>query len=158
MYPDPDSPIPPLSATSISPTQSWTQDSTFDDSQHQTTTQSDAPGSSTVFEKKWIVTEIGDSGTSFFRFCVARLLCSPSVVLSQEGVSFASILPKTTTTTLSSSLFVFQGEFQDGALEKNHVFFDPNLDDSSETETTGGTYLARCCFTALRTLTMSLSP
>jgi len=85
MYPE--SPTPP---SSITPTQSWTQDSILDDdAQHQT--QSDAPGSSTVFEKKWIVTEVGDSEV--------------------DG-------------------------FQDGALEKNHVFFDPNLDDSSET--TGG--------------------
>jgi hypothetical protein len=61
-----DTPSPPLSL-SITPTQSWTQDSTIDvdDAQHQTQTQSDAPGSSTVFEKKWIVTEVGDTGTSF---------------------------------------------------------------------------------------------
>jgi hypothetical protein len=75
-----DTPSPPLSL-SITPTQSWTQDSTIDvdDVQHQIQTQSEAPGSSTVFEKKWIVTEVGDNGTSLPSFAIAhRLLNLPS--------------------------------------------------------------------------------
>ena len=64
MFPDTSSPS--LSTTT---TQSWTQGSTIDidDAQPQTLSDSDAPGSSTVFEeKKWIVSEVGDSGTPFF--------------------------------------------------------------------------------------------
>ena len=42
-------------------------------------------------------------------------------------------LPISTDDAISSPLF------QDG-LEKNVIFFDPNIDSSSETETTGGGY------------------
>lgn len=81
-----DTPSPPLSL-SITPTQSWTQDSTIDvdDAQHQTQTQSDAPGSSTVFEKKWIVTEVGDGGTSFSFVGVAHRLLKDPPPSSKSG-------------------------------------------------------------------------
>jgi hypothetical protein len=153
MYPE--SPTPPLSITPT--TQSWTRDSTLDDdAQHQT--QSDAPGSSTVFEKKWIVTEVGDSGTPFFLICVARLLRSRLSRSGESCVSFLFLRHRTTNDIRHSrSCFLFQDGFQDGALEKNGVFFDPNLDDSSETTGGGGTYRAHCCYTALRTLTTSSS-
>lgn len=83
-----DTPSPPLSL-SITPTQSWTQDSTIDvdDAPHQTQSQSDAPGSSTVFEeKKWMVTEVaGGSGTSFSFVRVAHRLLKDSPPSLKSG-------------------------------------------------------------------------
>lgn len=85
-----DTPTPSLSL-SITPTQSWTQDSTIDvdDAQHQIQTQSEAPGSSTVFEKKWIVTEVGDDGTSLPSFA-SPTACSSVLRLHRKVVSLAS--------------------------------------------------------------------
>src|SRR5260221_4320599 len=88
-----DTPSPPLSLSTITPTQSWTQDSTIDvdDVQHQIQTQSEAPGSSTVFEKKWIVTEVGDNGTSLPSFA-SPTACSTVLRLRvhRKVVSLAS--------------------------------------------------------------------
>jgi hypothetical protein len=48
----------------ITPTQSWTHDSTLDDVQQEQ--QSEGPEGVIVFEKKWIVTEDGDDSASCF--------------------------------------------------------------------------------------------
>jgi hypothetical protein len=66
----------------------------------------------------------------------------------QEVVSFAfhhhsSITKQRRQRRNPRPCFLFQDDFQafqDRAIEKNGVFFDPNLDDSSVT--TGGAYLA----------------
>ena len=79
----PDTPSPSLSTITA---QSWTQDSTIDvdDAQPQTLSESDAPGSSTVFEeKKWIVSEVGDTGTPFFsHLCRSSIAQDPFKVVS----------------------------------------------------------------------------
>jgi hypothetical protein len=52
----------------ITPTESWTHDSTLDDVQQEQ--QSEEPEGVIVFEKKWIVTdtEDGDDSASLFSF------------------------------------------------------------------------------------------
>jgi hypothetical protein len=48
----------------ITPTESWTQDSTLDDVQQEQ--QSEGPEGVIVFEKKWIVAEDGDDSAPYF--------------------------------------------------------------------------------------------
>lgn len=59
MPPDTFSPSLPMT-----PTESWTQDSTLDDVQQEQ--QSEGPDGVIVFEKKWIVGEDGDDSASYF--------------------------------------------------------------------------------------------
>jgi len=122
-----DTPSPPFSL-SITPTQSWTQDSTIDvdDVQHQIQTQSEAPGSSTVFEKKWIVTEVGDNGTSLPSFA-SPTACLRVLHLHRKVVSLASqrvlvlvafpFLPISPTNDAISSPF-----FSGWSREERHLF------------------------------------
>ncbi|KAN0121427.1 OPT oligopeptide transporter [Russula decolorans] len=84
----------------ITPTQSWTQDSTLNDVQQEQ--QSEGADGVIVFEKKWIVNEDGDDSAS----CFLSSSCSSSPETRQA--------------------------FRDG-LDKNGIFFDPNIDSSSET-------------------------
>jgi len=122
-----------------------------DDAPHQTQSQSDAPGSSTVFEeKKWMVTEVaGGSGTSFSFVRVAHRLLkdSPPSLKSGEflllnaslcSCRFHFSLSHKTNDTISSP-------FSQDDLDKPGIFFDPNIE--SDTETTGGAYRTRCCGT-----------
>ena len=121
MYPE--SPTPPLSITPT--TQSWTRDSTLDDdAQHQT--QSDAPGSSTVFEKKWIVTEVGDSGTPFFLICVARLLRSRLSRSGESCVSFSfSVIERPTTYAILALVFFSRMSSRMGLSRRTASFSTP---------------------------------
>jgi hypothetical protein len=61
----------------ITPTQSWTQDSTgtLDDVQQEQ--QSEGPEGLIVFEKKWIVTEDGDDSASYFLYIELFLSLRP---------------------------------------------------------------------------------
>lgn len=109
----------------ITPTQSWTQDSTLDDVQQEQ--QPEGPDGVIVFEKKWIVAEDGDDSASCF------LCLKPT----RQAVSFAAdTRPKSIPHSLANdAIAAFQ--FRDG-LDKNGIFFDPNVDSSSET--TAGAY------------------
>ncbi|KAI0286616.1 OPT oligopeptide transporter protein-domain-containing protein [Russula aff. rugulosa BPL654] len=92
----------------ITPTESWTQDSTLDDVQQE---QSEGPEGVIVFEKKWIATDTEDG---------------------DDTVSFpADTRPTSISHSLSNdAIAAFQ--FQDGIVDKNGIFFDPNIDSSSE--------------------------
>lgn len=113
----------------IAPSQSWTQDSTLDDVQQEQ--QSEGPDGVIVFEKKWIVTEDGDDSASCF---LSSNCSSPE---TRQAVSSAA---DTRSTSISHSLSndaIAAFQFRDG-LDKNGIFFDPNIDSSSET--TAGAY------------------
>ena len=114
----------------ITPTQSWTQDSTLNDVQEEQ--QSEGPDGVIVFEKKWIGPEDGDDSASYF--------LSSSCSSSPETRQAVSFVADTRPTSISNSLSngaIAAFQFQDG-LDKNGIFFDPNIDSSSET--TAGAY------------------
>lgn len=114
----------------ITPTQSWTQDSTLDDVQQEQ--QSDGPEGVIVFEKKWIVGEEGDeSAPSYF------LSSSCSSPENRQAVSFAADTRPTSISHSLSNGAIAAFQFRDG-LDKTGIFFDPNIDSSSET--TAGAY------------------
>ena len=107
----PDTPSPSLSTITA---QSWTQDSTIDvdDAQPQTLSESDAPGSSTVFEeKKWIVSEVGDTGTPFFFPFVSLIDRSRSFQSGELCVQANAFVFPSHQTTLSSLLSFFLSFF-----------------------------------------------
>jgi hypothetical protein len=114
----------------IAPSQSWTQDSTLADVQQEQ--QSEGPDGVIVFEKKWIVTEDGDDSASYF--------LSSNCSTSAETRQAVSLAADTRSTSISHSLSndaIAAFQFRDG-LDKNGIFFDPNIDSSSET--TAGAY------------------
>lgn len=122
----PDTFSPSLPTT---PTQSWTQDSTLDDVQQEQ--QSEEPEGVIVFEKKWIVTEVEDDSASYF---LSSTFSSPE---TRQAVSFTADTRPTSVTNSLSNDAIAAFQFQDG-LDKNGIFFDHNIDSSSET--TAGAY------------------
>jgi hypothetical protein len=93
--------------------------------------QSEGPGGVIAFEKKWIVNEDGDDcALSYLLFRYPRLT-------PRQVVSFAAHARPTSLSPPLSNDAIAAFQFQDG-LDKNGIFFDPNLDSSSET--TGGMY------------------
>jgi hypothetical protein len=112
----------------ITPTESWTQDSTLDDVQQEQ--QPEGPDGVVVFEKKWIVT--GDDSASYF----LSSSCSSSPE-TRQAVSFAADTRPTSITHSISNDAIAAFQFRDG-LDKNGIFFDPNVDSGSET--TAGAY------------------
>lgn len=88
-----------------------------------------------MFEKKWIVSEVGDDSASY-------LPPPASLPLSQDILQVVSL--HALSSSFLSSLPFFQmrcypyRDLFQGGLEKNGIIFDPNIDSSSET--TGGTY------------------
>ncbi len=109
------------------PTQSWTQDSTLDDVQQEP--QSEVPEG--VFEKKWIVTEDGDESASYFPLSICSWTDNSSSGEFSSRYAALGPLPFCS----NDAIPTFQ--FEDG-IDKNGIFFDPNIDSSSET--TEGAY------------------
>jgi hypothetical protein len=94
--------------------------------------QSEGPDGVIAFEKKWIVAEDGDDSASYF----LSFSCSFSPETSQ-AVSFAADTRTTSISHSHSNDAIAAFQFPDG-LDKNGIFFDPNMDSSSET--TAGAY------------------
>jgi hypothetical protein len=88
--------------------------------------QSEVSGSATVFEKKWISTEVGDDNGTSSSLCIAAVLAYAPPI--HQAVSLATHMQPHPRPYSSKDATV---SFQDD-LEKNGIFFDPNLDSGSE--------------------------